>query len=223
MPNKWTMTPLFPKIPDPTIIEADKILRPYYEWFSRVIMVPWQDFQDRRATDRWFQGYSEPQAAGLMHTHVTNYAAESISDLESGTLRIDTVFGKPVYVVPERLAITIKKLRRADNEDDMYRSNYLTRRNTDYWDQRRMEGHLDVPRIIIGYVFLEAITRLEIVVAYPRTRGLEVRWFYEMPAIVQAPKIAQPPEPAQDDPEKEFNVVPKEGIILPDDADVEGA
>lgn len=216
--GKLIMTPLFPQIPDPTMMNVDRILRPYYSFFSRAILAPWQDFQNRRAEDSWFQSYTEPQAAGLMHTHVTNYAAELASEITSGDIRIEQMFGHPVYVIPEQLAITVKKLRRVNDEDDMYRSNYRTKRDADYWGQRRMEGYLDVPRVIIGYVFLEAMSRIEILVAYPRTTGLAVRWFYEMPALAEVPlRIAQTQELEQDDPEKEFNIVPKEGVILPDD------
>jgi hypothetical protein len=154
-----------------------------------VIITPWEDFLRRRSEDRDFADMDEDEVAVWL-TMRAGKTARRIFDGKPD-VRVETFYKKPVLLVCDQVAITVKKLTRRPirpgGELVLTRSSYLTQRNMGIWNQEQVHAFPDIPRVILGYEFLEEMTAIKLWVAYPRTRDKGVAWAYLLEAPVAAP------------------------------------
>jgi hypothetical protein len=125
--------------------------------------------------------------------------------------------GELILVFKKLVRVYSRKLMR----DVLVRSNYPTKHNCDFWAQRREAG-LDAPRLVVGYEPIKAMSEVRVHVGYPRTKGHQFDWIYEMPNQVQAASQRFRQSLRRDQPQLEqqrgFSVVPR-----PDESEEAGA
>ncbi len=203
----------FDQLPIPSQVEVHATCERHYPYLWNTVIEPWEKFLQYRAADRNFCDFTEDETAQWLTIQATHRARRLFDGREG--VRLITPHRKLVIILEERLAITIKKLRRRTNpvtgREEIVRSNNLTRRNRRVWNQERGEASLDFPRIILGYILEREITQISILLAYPRTLGLRVNWAFPIPpqpALVStgfAPRLV----PAADDqPAPGFSIAP---------------
>jgi hypothetical protein len=156
----------------------------------QVVMYPWEDFQFSRRDDPRFQFFSEGETAWWMHCQIKNIAQTLCEDCPELDLTAHTTRDNQFYLMfREELILVFKKLKRVYSRklmrDVLVRSNYPTRHNREFWAQRREAG-LDAPRIIVGYEPIRALTEARIHIGYPRSKGYQFDWVYEMPNQFEA-------------------------------------
>ena len=136
---------LFPQRNEVSDEEAEAILGPHYPLLWRVVLDPFDDLARRRAEDRDFIGRETTDIAWWLHTPTRLQACRLFAgNPEICPRRLET--GRHLLVCNDRCALTINKLkrgRRGRSSGDLWRSNYLTTANKDYWDQRRCGGGPD--------------------------------------------------------------------------------
>ena len=173
--------------------ELRAIIKPFHPFLWPVVMVPWEDLVDRRGRDKSFTDMTEEEMA-IWLTMQAGKMAVAIFDGKPG-IEVRKWFRKPVVIIPDVLAIVIKKLTkrrlRRCGEKELARSNFLTNRNKSLWNQEPIAGLPDIPRVILGYEFAKEATELRLYIAYPRTRGHGVDWAYRL----RQPKDANAPFP----------------------------
>jgi hypothetical protein len=198
--------------------EVQRILAPHNRLLWRVAHEPFDDWMHRRASDTGFHNWDAFDVAQWLHTQMRLRAEQIFRDhpdirprrLRSGLLILDCC---------ERFAITIKKLRVprcGPCAGEFCRSNYLTRTNQDYWDQRQCDEFPDYPRVILGYALEQEMTAIRVIIGYPRSRGLELYWYYFLPNEPQTGLWIPPASDPQDQPKPGFEILPDE------DAEAEG-
>jgi hypothetical protein len=202
---------LFPQwqLPVPTEGQVNEALRPHYPLLWSCIMDPWEDFLERRGTDRAFTDLTEDETAQWLTMQAAHQARALLANNDN--FQLLTLHGKLVIVVQEKFALTIKKLtKRAfpiGGPAQLTRSNYLTTRNERLWNQVKDQELPDYPRIILGYQLLKEITEISIVIAYPRTRKRGVIWAYRMPDQSRvAPQVFMPISGTDEEPDKGFSI-----------------
>lgn len=146
---------------------------------------PWDDFQSSRRDDPRFLPFSEADAAWWMHSQIKRVVDQLCADAPELGITPHTTKDHQFYVdVRGELTIVFKKLTRVfmkrRGRDVLIRSNYPTKHNCDFWAQLKESG-LVAPRAIVGYEPIKAMTEVRIHVGYPRTKGREFDWVYEMP------------------------------------------
>jgi hypothetical protein len=179
---------LFGDLAIPSQADVIATLEPHFLHLWHTIADPWCEFQQYRETDRNFQDFTEEETAQWLTIQAT-HRARGFFDTDLN-VRPATRYRKLILIVNDKLAVTIKKLtrrRRPGGQDELTRSNYLTRANVNYWSQRRVEPQFDYPRVILGYQLLNEITEIKILIAFPRTQRRGVQWAYEIPP--QAPLV----------------------------------
>ena len=183
----------------------------------------WEDLQHSRRDDPRFRFFSEGDTAWWMHSQIRQFAPTLCEDQPELGLSAHTTNDHQFYLrLCGDLILVFKKLKRVYSRKQMrevlVRSNYPTRHNREFWAQRHEAG-LDAPRLIVGYEPTKAMSEVRIHVGYPRTKGYQFDWIYEMPNQFEAAnrlfKLAAPPEEAAE--RRGFTVVPR-----PDQADERG-
>jgi hypothetical protein len=176
---------LFPQLDAPTQETVIATLDPHLSLLREAIMEPWRDFQNRRGEDRYFTDLAEDEAAQWLTMQAT-HRIKAVFHGMSG-FRILSRHGKSILLLEDKLAITVKKMTRRRNgkgsREEITRSNYPTRRNQFYWDQRRSNDEPDVPRVILGYMLFKEVTDIQILIAYPRTMKRGVEWSWRLPEV----------------------------------------
>jgi len=155
------------------------------------IHLPWQEFQLDRARDARFRDLSVGPAAWWLHTQIVRTAKKLTDDCPELELTCSPEWHQQFSLnLGNELVIVFKKLvrrwSRRLGRHVLERSNYLTKHNCDFWEQRRDAGFIDAPRIIIGYEPIREMTEIKIHVGYPRSRGRGFAWLYEMPNQMEA-------------------------------------
>lgn len=182
------------------------------------ISLPWEDFQSSRARDARFRSFSECESAWWLHGQIKRFAERLCDDRQDLGVTPRTTSDHQFYLdVRGELVVVFKKLRRVFSKkllrDVLVRSNYPTPHNCEFWAQRKESG-MDSPRLIVGYEPTKAMTEIRIHVGYPRTRGHQFDWIYEMPDQVEEGRrlfnleIAKEQEPEVS---RGFKVVPLGG------------
>jgi hypothetical protein len=127
---------------------------------------------------------------------------------------------KPVIVVPDLLAIIIKKLTKRKvgqgGREGLTRSNARTKRTKKLHSQQRGNDLPDLPRVVLGHQFVREATEIRIFLAYPRTQKHGFDWIYQLkkpslanPGFPNLKVFARGDEPAE---EKGFVIGPAEKI-----------
>ena len=207
---------LFPQLPDPTREGVQTLLATMDPLLWSSLMIPWEDLRRYRETDENFRHRDEGEQAQWLRPQMARRARLLFNDHPD--VRFVLVNRMPVRIYHEESAIVITKLtKRPDRRGRrrLTRSTYLTRTTMDFWDQRKLEGFPDYPRIIVGYVPQKEFTAIRIVVAHPRTRGSGMEWYSWMPD--QSQTMVRPVEPSDlprpgDQRGKGFDIVPKKDV-----------
>lgn len=202
---------LFPQLPMPTEGDVHEALTPHYPLLWECIMGPWEDFLERRGSDRAFTDLTENESAQWLTIQAAHRARQLLTNRDA--FRLLNPHGKLVIVVNDKYAFTIKKMTkrtlRVGGEERLTRSNYLTTRNKKLWNQIIDTALPDYPRLILGYELLKEVTDISILIAYPRTNKHGVRWAYCVPKQARtAPQIFVPPTEQTQEPEKGFHIMP---------------
>jgi hypothetical protein len=118
------------------------------------------------------------------------------------------------------VAITPKKFKPHRDGHGITFSSYETRQNADYWKRREVAGLPMLPRLIVGYQFVEEMTDIKIWVAYPY--GKKVRICILMPdqsgAVIGLHQPSDDTVVADEDPG--FKVKPKRKRKKKDDGEI---
>jgi hypothetical protein len=169
------------------------IIKPLHPFLWPLVMEPWDDLLERRGHDRMFTDMTEDEMA-IWLTMQAGKLARSVFHGREG-IEVKTWYRKPVIVIPDALAIVVKKLTkrrlRRRGPKQLSRSNALTETNRNFWNQQHVDGLPDIPRVIFGYELIREATEIRLYIAYPRTRGRGTEWAYRL----RAPRVANPPFP----------------------------
>ncbi len=164
------------------------LVQPYLRLFWDSMMGPWEDFRERRASDRWFTDYTEEECAITLTMQANCRMRQELNGVEG--IRVATQFRKPVFIVDEKIAISVKKLTKRVNKklnkSEFVRSNYHTTRNKEYWAQRSIHSAPDLPRIMLGYQFLREITEMRLFLARSQFQGKAIAWAHTIPEPIYA-------------------------------------
>jgi hypothetical protein len=203
---------LFPQIPEPSQLQVQALLEPYYPELWWTLRAPWEDLLARRLVDAAFRRRKGRDLAWWLYGEMV-HQAETIFEnhdfipilLENNMFALR--FG-------DKLLVTIKRLSRRRFKKrlgPLQRSNYLTPTNKDYHAQRRSVMFPDIPRVVLGYETKREETEIGIMVAYPRTQERGFEWDYEIPdqSSGQLRLAQQPNGPDMNRPTKGFTVAPK--------------
>lgn len=202
---------LFPQLPMPTEGEVHEALTPHYPLLWECIMGPWKDFLERRGNDRAFTDLTEDESAQWLTIQAAHRARQLLTD--PSTFRLLNLHGKLVIVIKDKYAFTIKKMTkrmlRPGGQERLMRSNYLTTRNKNLWNQIIDTALPDYPRLILGYELLKELTDVSILIAYPRTNKRSVRWAYCMPKQSRmVPQVFAASTEQAEEPERGFRITP---------------
>ena len=209
---------LFPALPVPSQADVVATLEPDFPLFWDCVMGPWADFQTYRASDPNFTDLDEDNAAVWL-TMQASIRARQMFDGRDG-FQVVNRHGKPVIVVRQKLAVTVKKLTRRLNPKTgrrlLTRSNIDTPANSEFWGQLANGDSQNVPRVILGYELLKELSEIRLLIAYPRTRGRAMEWEYRIPAQAQPLRAFQPPSPTPtpvDEPRKGFTITSRRETV----------
>ncbi len=149
-----------------------------YLWAA--VVNPFDDLQERRENDEAFRILDEGQTAQWLRPQIVHRAKRIFE--HNDAMRCYTRRRQLLFEYKDAIAICFKKVtkRRYRGSSRLERSNYLTLQNKDYWQQRKLEGFPDIPRIIVGYELLMEMTDIGVLVGYPRTRQRGFQWIYNM-------------------------------------------
>src|ERR1700730_2630437 len=169
------------------------IIRPLHPFLWPVIMEPWEDLVDRRGHDRSFTDLTEEEM-GIWLTMQAGKRAQAIFHGRNG-IEVKLWYRKPVIIIPEVLAIMVKKLTKRrlqpGKTEELTRSNYMTERTKRLYNQQRDQHLPDLPRLTLGYELIREATDIRVLVAYPRTRSRGFEWAYRL----RKPVVAHPEFP----------------------------
>ena len=195
MSNRSFTPSLFGQLPLTSRDEMLETLTPFFPPLWDAAMATWDEFLERRASDKWFSHLNEEQSAVALTTQM-NYRLQEDFEGREG-VRIVEQHRKPVFVFNEALTLTVKKVtRRFDKKQNIavyQRSNYPTKRTKNFWDQRVIPATPELPRFMLGYQFLKEITEIKLFIAYSRSRGNNVAWTHSIPepTRVMKPQLSQ--------------------------------
>jgi len=192
--------------------EVQDRLGPHTTLLWRVAHEPFDDWMHRRETDPAFHRWDCSDVAQWLHIQMKLCAQRLFSDhgdikprrLNSGMFVLDCC---------EKFAITIKKLhipKRGAGVGEYCRSNYPTASNLDYWDQRQDHEFPNYPRVILGYMLEREMTAIRIIIGYPRSRSLELNWYYFLPYKPETGLWIKPADGPNDQPKPGFEIFPNE-------------
>lgn len=150
-----------------------------YLWAA--VVNPFDDLQMRRESDEAFRILDEGQTAQWLRPQIVFWAKKifGLNDAMRCCRRRQQVS----FEYKDAIAICFKKVTKRWHQSGsrLERSNYLTSQNKDYWQQRKLDGFPDIPRVVVGYELLREMTDIRVLVGYPRTRHRDFQWIYEMP------------------------------------------
>lgn len=178
---------LFPQIADPTPKKVQRLIRPIYPILWQSVMGPWGEFLHYRTLDPDLRDYTKGEVAQWLHPKIVRCAKRLCAEwMRSGHNDLAHGCCNGMFVVSYRdeIAITFKKLYKGNNkrqEETLFRSNYRTAANLDFWEQRQVGFFQPIPRVILGYLFEKEMTKLRIVVGHPRSRDLGTSWYFLVP------------------------------------------
>jgi hypothetical protein len=154
----------------PGIVLAEEelalLIEPLYARLWQMIREPFEDLRSRRTNDPAFRILDEGETAQWLRPQIVECARR--------------IFDGDSDVVPEKrrqqfylrwldkFAIIPKKLKRGRGKRSLTFSTYDTIQNVTLWSQRSEDGLPDLPRLLVGYVFIEEMTDIKIWIAYPR-------------------------------------------------------
>jgi hypothetical protein len=184
---------LYPELPLFTESALHKMLEPIYPHLWRTIMEPWLEFQRYRETDPNFSDFCEEDAAQFLHSLIKARMRVVFENNPVGAF-VSTFYGKPTVIIPDKLAVTVKKLKKRrpkpDEPAELTRSHYDTPRARKYWSNQPVDDGPTEPRVIVGYILVRELTQIKILVGYPRIKRKSFIWSYLMPeqpaSILQA-------------------------------------
>jgi hypothetical protein len=140
--------------------QLEAILKPLYPPLWLMIHEPFQDLLKRRATDGAFLILTGGETAQWLRPQIVHRARElcrGIPDLEVQENRNQVFLN-----YRNEIAITPKKFKRKWMSKLLTFSSYSTQQNKDYWFQREVDGFPRLPRVIVGYKFVEEMTGIKI-------------------------------------------------------------
>ena len=180
---------------------AQKLLADTYPLLWISLMEPWNRLQVRRGTDGEFMDLNEGEIAQWLHGQIKRRAAGLCKEYPHFGCQPKRVQQQFYLVCGGQAIVVFKKLRHNAFKSRLERSNYLTKRNMDLWQQRRLQGCPDAPRLIVGYRLLKELTEIKLAIGYPRTRGRTFQWLYPIPdqslvvqGMFESKRVEQPNE-----------------------------
>lgn len=171
--------------------EIEVLISPLYSQLWRMIREPFEDLLLRRSEDHAFRILDEGESAQWLRPQIVAKAKDLFDQRSDVTIekRRSQLFIK----YRDEVAITPKKFKRRWLSNGLTFSSYETRQNEAYWRQMHVDGFDAIPRVIVGYQFIEEMTNIRILIGYPN--GKRLRFCYLMPdqdGIVSAqPAIAE--------------------------------
>ena len=157
----------------PGIVLAEEELRhlvsPLYPKLWRMVRDPFDDFSSRRANDPKFRILDEGESAQWLRPQIVECARQLFDGDES--VAISKVDQQVFLRYKDQFAIVPKKLKPKRHGNGLTFSSYDTIRNVALWSQRAQDGLPDLPRLIVGYLFIAEMTDIKIWIAYPRGKS----------------------------------------------------
>ncbi|MFO0957375.1 MAG: hypothetical protein U0800_07890 [Isosphaeraceae bacterium] len=144
-------------------------LSPIMPGLCSMIRQPFEDLRERRANDPAFRIMDEGETAQWLRPQIIQKARVLFQDSGKGTVlkkrsQVYLRYGDDFAIVP-------KKLKPKEKSDRLTFSSYDTLQNVNYWNQQAVDGLPNLPRLIVGYVFLKEMTEIKIWIAYPRGKS----------------------------------------------------
>ena len=192
--------------PEFSEVELEAKVSPLYPSLWRMIREPSDDLFHRRSQDSAFRLLDEGESAQWLRPQIVAKAHDLFDD--RADVHMEKVRGQWRLIYNNELAITPKKFKKRWLRQGFTFSSYDTSQNKDYWQQRIMEGFDSLPRVIVGYQFVQEMTDIRIFVAYPA--GKNLKFFFLMPD--QGDVVASYVPPVMDDTEdqgKDYRVKTK--------------
>lgn len=204
---------LFPGVP---LVEEEleRLISPLYPRLWRMIREPFEDLRGRRGSDPGFRVLDEGETAQWLRPQIVECARRIFED---DPQIIPRKKNQQFYLEwCGKFAIIPKKLRSRRGKSRLTFSSYNTVQNLNLWAQRAEDGLPDLPRLLVGYVFVDQMTDIKIWVAYPRGKSAGV--YLLMPDQVGGIKGVYQPAPDEGEPEddKGFRVRPRRARGLPE-------
>ncbi len=156
--------------------QLEALLSPIYPQLWGMIHESFVVFADFRQRFAEFRLLTEGQAAGFIRAQIEH--AATILFAKHPDVKLRTIQNQFFLQYKDAVLITPKKFR-VDFRGRLTFSSYRTKRNDRYWGQDPVEGIPYLPRLIVGYKFMQEMTSIQIMVAYPR--GKQFRLCYLMP------------------------------------------
>jgi hypothetical protein len=159
-----TQRGLFPSIGlDETWLETS--VSPLYPQLWRMIRSPFDDLLGRRVQDQAFRIMDEGETAQWLRPQIVELARQIFDG--NNEVKVEKRNQQLYLNYKNTVAITPKKFKPARDGKGITFSSYDTRQNTDYWHHREVAGLPMLPRLIVGYQFVDEMTDIKIWVAYP--------------------------------------------------------
>jgi len=176
----------------------DELLRPIYPRLWQMIRSPFDDLLRRRAEDHAFQILSEGEAAVWLRPQIMEHALNLFDGDDE--IQIKSHHGQKYLCYQEKVAIVPKKIRNSWKGKHLTFSSFSTPQNVRYWEQAALEGVPSIPRLIVGYQFVDELTDIKILVGLPKGKRFE--WCYLMPdqslSRLELPTVAANSEDSED-------------------------
>jgi hypothetical protein len=193
-----------------TTVSEDQLnacLSPLYPSLWRMVKEPFDDLIERRKIDHAFRILNSGECAQWLRPQIVA-KAHDLFDLRD-EITIKTVQNQLYLKYRDEILIVPKKFRKHWQHTGLTFSSYDTRRNNEFWRQREVEGVENLPRIIVGYRFINEMTDCKIFVGLPR--GKSVRLCYAMPDQSAIVAVSQPAIVAEAtaDVAKDYEVIAK--------------
>lgn len=186
--------------------KLEAIVAPYYDRLWRIIREPFEDLLRRRADDRAFTIMDEGETAQWMRPQIVERARQVFDG--DPAVKVEKRRCQLFLRIREDLAITPKKFRRDRRNNALTFSSYDTPQNMSYWLQQATDGMPNLPRLIVGYEFIDQMTEIKIWVAYPMGKSLRTCFLVPDQGGIKGVFIPTPDESPEEE-DKGFRVTPK--------------
>lgn len=149
----------------------ESAVSPLYPQLWRMIRIPFDDLLSRRANDSRFRILDEGESAQWLRPQIVDIARQIFEG--NAEVRVEKRNQQLYLNYKNTLAITPKKFKPGRDGRGITFSSYDTRQNKDYWQRREVAGLPMLPRLIVGYQFVDEMTDIKIWVAYPYGKNIK--------------------------------------------------
>lgn len=172
-----------PLFPDGSPLSPEQVrdrVDPAIPRITSVFVDVFDDVQQRRSIDPFFQRMNEGQTAWWIWTQIIH---ESEQRFDDASLQFCRRSNQSFLIVGEELIVVFKKLRRVKRPRGagrLERSNYRTAQNMDLWAQRQVAGIPDLPRAVFAYELEKELTAMRLYIGVPSPNSPALTWCQEV-------------------------------------------